>query len=1124
MTIGDEEIERQLDEEIEHQLQLGESSHWEFKQVKFEKDAPDRLQYPNWRKEIIAFANTHGGTILFGVTDDREIEGMTQLELKNLNEALANISNNTIEPPIQINASNHMFSDGKCFLLVEVPEGESVHHGREGAYRRSGSSKRKMTGEDMLLLAQKRGQARFRWFDGQPVPKTSLQTLDESLWKTLLKSESASDPEIGLEKIRMLAQDEHGVMRATVAGILICSKVPEEWLPDACIRATHYRGNDQASGQLNTNTFRGPVNSQIVEALSFVRRNMQVATHKEPDRIVTPPYSVNAIFEAIVNAVAHRDYSIKGSSIRLLMFKNRLEIYSPGALPGNLTIAGMPDRQLTRNEALVFMLGRMQIGNVSGVESRQFFIEQMGAGVRIILRETQELSGELPKYRLIEDSELCLVIPAASVETSQVSAVISTRLDNSPLPNINIFTLFSNHTWKQVTTDERGEATLDLHSTQLPMTVLAAANGFGVQLIPGWVPADQALEIQMLPLPYSGSVIFPEATGQIPRLEGSLNPILDSHGRGTEVGRQMTRSATGRRWELPDDAADRSARLIAQRHDLPYLLACVLAMRGVEVEEVPQYLDPDLRELTPDPFCMKDMEPAARRFVQAVRKSERIAVFGDYDVDGASSIALLISWLRCLGQDAKYHVPHRRDEGYGPGSVAMEKLGRSSDLVLTVDCGSSLEAEKGMAAARAAGADVLVLDHHFCPHPPTSPLAVVNPKRAGDESGLQDLCAAGVVYMFLLAAGHLLEQEGWFRDQDLAMPDLDQFLDLVALATVADVVPLRGLNRVLVQRGLICLAGRKRVGLAALGEQLRLRARPDETSISWNISPVLNAPGRIGEDPSLAAALLLARDPVEADLLAQECKELNLQRRSIQEEVLESAEQNLTPTQSGILHWSAGAGWHPGVVSSVAGRLADRLHLPVIALGMNGETATGSGRAPPGLDLGAAVLQASKEGSIRRGGGHAAAVGLVVEQAQIEEAMERVGALLAEAHPTGFEPDFCVPTAGLLTPLEVTVENYEALQRTGPHGKQAPPPKFILRGMRVTRLRLLKNQHYHLQLTDGTGGNVKAMAFSTLGTPIGEALSGVRRDDAIDAMGTLAVDDYGGVPLAYIRLEDIAFP
>ena len=409
------------DEEIEHRLQLGEDSNWEFKQVEFCGDCPAVPQQKNWMNEIIAFANAHGGTILFGVTGDGKIQSMSQLQLKNLNKILAEKFNDVINPAIRIDTLNHMLADGKRLLRVDVPEGESVHHGPDGAYMRVGSSKRKMTSEEVLLLAQKREQARFRWVDEQLVLGPDLQALDENLWKPLLSSEDVSNPEIGLEKIRMLAQDEHGVMRATVAGILICSKTPTEWLRSACIRATHYRGNDQASGQLDANIFEGPVNSQIVEALSFVRRNMQVTAHKEPNRIDMPRYSVNAVFEAIVNAVAHRDYSIKGSSIRLLMFENRLEIYSPGALPGNLTIEGMPQGQLTRNEALVSVLGRMRIGNVSDVESRQFFIGQRGVGVRIILRETQELSGKLPEYLLVDDSELCLVIPAASVETSQAS-------------------------------------------------------------------------------------------------------------------------------------------------------------------------------------------------------------------------------------------------------------------------------------------------------------------------------------------------------------------------------------------------------------------------------------------------------------------------------------------------------------------------------------------------------------------------------------------------------------------------------------------------------------------------------------------------------------------------------
>ena len=471
------------DEKVERQLQLGEDSYFEFKQVKFHKDRPAAgPQQTDWINEIVAFANARGGTILFGVTDDGKMQNMSQLQLKNLNELLANKSSDAINPAMRIDTSNYMFANGKRLLLVEVPEGELLHEGSDGAYVRVGSSKRKMTDDEVLHLTQKREQARFRWFDEQPVPETGFQTLDKNLWKPLLSSENASNPEIGLEKIRMLAQDKHGVMRATVTGILVCSKAPEEWLPNACIRATHYRGNDQASGQLDASIFGGPVHWQIMEALSFVHRNMQVAARKVPGRIDMPQYSMNAIFEALVNAAAHRDYSVKGSRIRLLMFDNRIEIYSPGGLPDNLTIEGMSDRQSTRNEALVSVLSRMPLAQIPMgklVESRQFLMEQRGDGVRIILRETQELSGKLPEYQLIDDSELCLVIPAASVETSPASVVISVHYDSRPLSGINILALFPNHTWKQATTDEHGEATLDLHSTHLPMTVFAAADGFG---------------------------------------------------------------------------------------------------------------------------------------------------------------------------------------------------------------------------------------------------------------------------------------------------------------------------------------------------------------------------------------------------------------------------------------------------------------------------------------------------------------------------------------------------------------------------------------------------------------------------------------------------------------------
>ena len=518
-------------EDIAHMLQRGEDSSVEFKQVKFNGNSPAGSQQTDWTNEIVAFANRHGGTILFGVTDNGKIQDMSPSQLKHLAGILENKSNDAINPAIQIGTSNHVFSDGKRLLLVDVPEGESVHHGPDGAYIRSGSSIRKMTSDDAMSLAQKRGQARFHWFDGQLVPETNFQTLDESLWKPLLSSESASNPELDLENMQLLAQDKHGQRRATVAGILVCSRTPKKWLPNACIRATHYLGSDRASRQLSTKTFDGPVNSQIVKALSFVRWNMQVAMRIGSRRIGMPQYSTEAIFEAIVNAVAHRDYSIKGSNIRLLMFDNRLEIYSPGSLPGNLTIESMSDRSSTRNETLISALNRIRIKDLYGIKSRQSFMKRMGGGVRIIQRETEEHSGKLPEYRLVDDSELCLVIPAVSVEISPASVVISAHYDNRPLSGISILALFPNHTWEQATTDKRGEATLNLHSTHLPMTVFAAADGFGAHWVGNWLPEDQTLAMQMFPLPSGGSVIFPDAAGHIPGLEGLLHPILDSYNR-----------------------------------------------------------------------------------------------------------------------------------------------------------------------------------------------------------------------------------------------------------------------------------------------------------------------------------------------------------------------------------------------------------------------------------------------------------------------------------------------------------------------------------------------------------------------------------------------------------------
>ena len=344
-------------------------------------------------------------------------------------------------------------------------------------------------------------------------------------------AEGAAEPEAALGKLALLEDDDTGVLRATVAGVLLCTPGPERWLPNACITATLYRGGDRASGQLDAREITGPLNEQIAGAVAFAVRNMQVAARKDPARTDLPQYSEKALFEALVNAVVHRDYSMRGGRIRLSMFDDRLEIVSPGSLPNNLSVESMTVRQATRNEALTSVLARMPVGGIRGGEDRRYFMERRGDGVPIIRRETWELCGKLPEYRVIDDSEVLLVIPAARWERSAARTVISVRSAGRPLSGADLLVLFPNKTWKHATTGGAGEAAVDLHTTDLPMTVFASASGHAAQAERDWVPCERALAIELDTLPEGGSVIFPESTGHLPGLKGRLNPIRDTHDR-----------------------------------------------------------------------------------------------------------------------------------------------------------------------------------------------------------------------------------------------------------------------------------------------------------------------------------------------------------------------------------------------------------------------------------------------------------------------------------------------------------------------------------------------------------------------------------------------------------------
>ena len=440
------------------------------------------------------------------------------------------VCSDSVEPPIRIRI-HHRILDERAYLLVEVPRGDSAHERSGRAFIRVGGTKRQLSGDEKLRLTQSRTKARYLWFDHQIVPETGLNSLNESLWEPLLSAEGQSDPAKGLMNLGLLAEDETGVYRATVSGILLCTNSPQQWLPHAMIMATMYSGRDRASVQLDAQEIEGPLPQQISDAVKFVVRNMRVAARKSPAREDLPQYSKVAVFEAIVNAVIHRDYSIYSSRIRLSMFKDRLEIDSPGQLPNGMTIGMMNSKQSTRNETLASVFARLSVGTIPGSEHRRYMMEKRGDGVSLIIKSTHETTGIEPKYTLIDQSNLVLTIPAAKFELTPAEATITVHSESEPILGVDVLVLFPNKTWNRASTDEAGEAEFSLHSTHLPMTVFAAASGYRAGLVTNWVPRDGGLLVELAPLKSGGSVIFSDSTGRIPRLYGRLNPIRDSDDR-----------------------------------------------------------------------------------------------------------------------------------------------------------------------------------------------------------------------------------------------------------------------------------------------------------------------------------------------------------------------------------------------------------------------------------------------------------------------------------------------------------------------------------------------------------------------------------------------------------------
>ena len=583
----------------------------------------------------------------------------------------------------------------------------------------------------------------------------------------------------------------------------------------------------------------------------------------------------------------------------------------------------------------------------------------------------------------------------------------------------------------------------------------------------------------------------------------------------------VKRSALGRAWRDRLDAQGQAQALaISQLHGHGDLLARVLAGRGVGAAAAADHLDPTLRRLMPDPDVLADMAAAAERLAAAVERDEKVAIFGDYDVDGAASAALLGEFLAAAGTPFHIHIPDRIIEGYGPNAEAIEMLAADgAKLLVTVDCGTTSHAP--LERARRLGMDVIVLDHHQAPeHLPDA--LIVNPNRQDDLSGLGHLCAAGIVFMALVAVSRLLRAKNFWTTARPA-PDLLLGLDLVALATVADVARLETLNRAFVTKGLAVMRGRNRPGLRALFDVAGAGGPPTPYHLGFLIGPRVNAGGRIG-DAALGARLLMLKDDVEAMRIAQELDRLNRERQAIEaatlEEALGEAYANLDQVAERAALVVAGEGWHPGVVGLVASRLKEKFGRPAFAIAFEGDTGTGSGRSIGGVDLGRAVREAVEAGILVKGGGHAMAAGLTVARHRLGELQEYLEAALGAAVAAARANEALLVDAAM-TAAGARTELYNALERAGPFGSGNPAPVFVFPAHRLVEVGEVGQGHLRWRAQAGDGARIEGIAFKAAGEELGKALVAARGGN-IHLAGSLTMDRWNGRERVQLRLLDLA--
>ncbi|NTF07298.1 single-stranded-DNA-specific exonuclease RecJ [Agrobacterium rubi] len=583
----------------------------------------------------------------------------------------------------------------------------------------------------------------------------------------------------------------------------------------------------------------------------------------------------------------------------------------------------------------------------------------------------------------------------------------------------------------------------------------------------------------------------------------------------------VDRSATEQKWmSRLDQAGQNRALAISQVHGIPELVARVLAGRGVGVDDALAFLDPTIRSLMPDPLTLTDCEKAAERIAAAIKRNEKVAIFGDYDVDGASSSALMYRFLHHFGLDPEIYIPDRIFEGYGPNPAAMQQLAANgATLIITVDCGST--SHDSLAAARDAKTDVVVIDHHQVGTELPPAVALVNPNREDDLSGQGHLCAAGVVFLVLVATLRVLKDQ---RDSRAYTLDLLSYLDIVALATVCDVVPLKGLNRAYVVKGLIAARHMKNAGLAALFKKAGLGGPVTPYHFGFLVGPRINAGGRIG-DAALGSRLLTLDDEAQAEVIAEKLDELNRERQAMEAIMLAEAEAEALyeygdGTGAGVIV-TARENWHPGIVGLLASRLKDRFRRPAFAIAFDSQgKGSGSGRSINGFDMGRMVRHAVDAGLLVKGGGHAMAAGLTVERANLgrlrtffEEAAQKTVFQLVE--------NSVLKIDGAIGASGATLALVEQMEQAGPYGSGHSQPIFAVPAHRLRDVRVVGTSHVKITLEAMDGSRLDGIAFRAADAPLGHMLMNARGQQ-IHVAGTLGADQWQGQKRVQLRVLDAA--